>query len=436
MAWDACELFAGVGGFRIGLEKSGWDVKFSSQWEPGKKVQHASDCYVRHFGPEGHSNDDIAAVTAQMLKDHKVMPDHDLLVGGFPCQDYSVATTQAKGLAGKKGVLWWEIHKILQTKGPRYLLLENVDRLLISPSLQRGRDFAIILACLRDLGYAVEWRVINAAEYGFPQKRRRTFIFGARIDTKIGQQMMGSWEPAKLLDENGFFARAFKVEPTLGATGGHTFNLSIQQVSDTFSADNHFRFHNAGVMLPRAEGATVWTYKTVPQPAAKRRLLKDVLEKGAGEEYYVDQKNLWKRAGDRNTWEYVKGSKKEERKTKEGFKYFYTEGGIPFPDALDQPSRTILTGDGNRRPNRISHIIQDPWTKRYRVLMPIEMERLNGFPDKWTEGMPDSRRYFCMGNALVVGLIEKMGKHLRETVESAATGTKFIDQVERERAIA
>ncbi len=434
MHWDVCELFAGVGGFRLGLKESGWTVKFSSQWEPGATKQHASDCYVRHFQADDkankaiHSNDDIAKVTAKLPKEPDAIPDHDLLVGGFPCQDYSVATTKAKGMEGKKGVLWWEIHKILKHKAPRYVLLENVDRLLASPSMQRGRDFAVILACMRDLGYAVEWRVINAAEYGFPQKRRRTFIFGAHESTMVGQQMLGSFAPAKIIDEHGLFARAFPVEPTLGVAVGIPFAMSVQQVSDTFCT----RFGNAGVMLPRG---AIWTLKTVPKVHTKARL-RDVLVKGAPEYLYVDQDKIWKSGEDRNNWEYVKGAKREDRMAKTGFKYFYTEGAIPFPDNLDEPSRTILTGDGNRRPNRTGHIIQDPWTKRYRVLSPVEAERLNGFPDDWTEGMPLSRRYFCMGNALVVGIVERLGKKIRAMIESADGGKQLIRQGEGDKKAA
>lgn len=440
MYWDVVELFAGVGGFRLGLKESGWTVKFSSQWEPGASKQHASDCYVRHFAAEDkankavHSNDDIAKVTALLSKDKDAIPDHDLLVGGFPCQDYSVATTQAKGMEGKKGVLWWEIYKILEHKRPRYVLLENVDRLLNSPSTQRGRDFAIILASMRDFGYAVEWRVINAAEYGFPQKRRRTFIFGAHVETKLGAKMDASWEPAKILDETGIFAQAFPVEPMLGTTGGHPFNDRIQQVSDTFNSDNKFRFGNAGVMLPRGgEGdASFWTTKTVPVPIAKKTL-ESVLIKNAPEELYVDQHLVWKKNGGRNSWEYVKGAKAEERQAKNGFKYHYTEGAIPFPDDLSQPSRTILTGDGNRRPNRITHIIRDPQTDKYRVLSPVEMEKLNGFPPHWTEGMPVSRRYFCMGNALVVGIVKRLGLTLRDMIEGAKKAGKAEETVARKK---
>ena len=160
------ELFAGVGGFRLGLEAAGknnFQVVWSNQWEPSTKSQPASDIYIARFGQRNHSNEDIAAV---IENDFSSIPDHDLLVGGFPCQDYSVARTlnQAAGIVGLKGVLWWSIHDILEKKGgksPHYLMLENVDRLLKSPTKQRGRDFAVMLASLADLGYSVEWRIIQ-----------------------------------------------------------------------------------------------------------------------------------------------------------------------------------------------------------------------------------------------------------------------------------
>ena len=173
------ELFAGVGGFRIGLEgaSDAYETIWNNQWEPSTQRQDASLVYQARFGRKGHSNKDINTVATHDI------PDHDLLVGGFPCQDYSVAATLSKsgGIEGKKGVLWWQIYRILNEKGdkrPQYIFFENVDRLLNSPATQRGRDFAIILSSLADLGYVVEWRVINAAEYGMPQRRRRTYIVG------------------------------------------------------------------------------------------------------------------------------------------------------------------------------------------------------------------------------------------------------------------
>ena len=181
------ELFAGVGGFRVGLERA--DANFfktiwANQWEPSTKIQHAAIVYSERFGKDSISNKDINTVNTIDI------PDHDMMVGGFPCQDYSVATTlnNSKGIEGKKGVLWWSIYRILKEKGdkrPMIVFLENVDRLLISPANQRGRDFAIILECFNELGYIVEWRIINAAEYAMPQRRRRTYILAYKQNSKI-----------------------------------------------------------------------------------------------------------------------------------------------------------------------------------------------------------------------------------------------------------
>jgi DNA (cytosine-5)-methyltransferase 1 len=405
------ELFAGVGGFRLGLERAGWDTVWANQWEPSTKVQYAADCYVSHFPDQTQNpyfNTDISIVTEKLELDAKVIPDHTLLVGGFPCQDYSVATTQAKGMLGKKGVLWWEIEKIVRTKKPQYLLLENVDRLLVSPSKQRGRDMGILLACLRDLSYSVEWRVINAADYGFPQKRRRVFIFASRDDTDISARLKASGLSHKWLQTEGFFASEFNVEQNpIEHDVSDSFDSSLQSISDKFS----FRFNNAGVM----SGNKIYTLKVVP---VKKELstLGSILQSNVDKEFFVSESDITKARG----WQYVKGAKKEERTAKTGHAYHYTEGAIPFPEKIDSPSRTILTGEGNQNPNRSTHLIQDPKNNMYRTLTPVEVERLNGFPDNWTNtSMPKSKRYFCMGNALVVGVVERLGKHLKEVIEKS-----------------
>ena len=111
----------------------------------------------------------------------------------------------------------------------------------------------------------------------------------------------------------------------------------------------------------------------------------------------------------------MKGSKNEIRQTREGYQYNYTEGAIPYPEPLDRPSRTMLTSESSK--NRSTHVIEDPQTGKLRLLTPVESERLDGFPDNWTNtGMPEKFRYFCMGNALVVGLIEMMGKTLLKMI--------------------
>ena len=402
------ELFAGVGGFRLGLERAGWKTVFSNQWEPSTKTQHASSCYVANFKDAGHSNEDIAVVVNRLVNgDKKAIPSTDLVVGGFPCQDYSVAKSlnSSKGLEGKKGVLWWEIYKLVSTNRPKFVFLENVDRLLKSPASQRGRDFAIMLRTLGDLGYAVEWRVVNAAEEGFPQRRIRVFIIGVRKDIYAKTDIS---EPAVFICEKSVLGQAF---PADHKSVIETFTLA----KDPAEITEHFGkglskspFKNAGLCID----GVVTTVEVASRGSNVKRTLGDILQDDSSvpAEYWVEPNRL-------PEWEYLKGAKSIER-SREGFSYFYSEGKMAFPDLLTNPSRTILTGEGGTTPSRFKHIIKVG--ERYRRLTPVELERLNGFPDDWTkldtEGkvLSDARRAFFMGNALVVGLIEKVGRVLAE----------------------
>ena len=385
-----CELFAGVGGFRLGLEKSAtdWNTVWANQWEPGKKVQHAYDCYCSHFGNNtNHVNIDISEV------DKSSIPNHNLLVGGFPCQDYSVARTGAKGINGVKGVLWWQIREILEVKSPKFVLLENVDRLLKSPSSQRGRDFGVMLACFNDLGYSVEWRIINAAEYGFAQRRRRIFIFAYKNTTQYYAQLKNV-SNKEIIDSNGFFAKTFPIEECEAVESKKFAYEDIYDVSDNFKYD----FYNAGVMR-EGEIATVKTIPKYEEPI----ILAQIIESNPDEKYYLGEKL--------DKWETLKGSKKIQRLSKDGHAYTFSEGAIAFPDPIDKPARTMLTSESSV--NRSTHVIQDIKTNRYRLLTPLEAERIQGFEDNWTNtGMPEKFRYFCMGNALVVGVVKRMGKTL------------------------
>lgn len=407
---NVAELFAGVGGFRLGLEgypaaglpSAGWRVTWSSQWEPATRRQHASDCYVARFGSDRHFNDDIARTLDDVEAGGTTTGPVDLLVGGFPCQSYSVARLlkDATGIEGEKGVLWWEIHRFVKLTAPRFLLLENVDRLLRSPAPQRGRDFGVMLRCLADLGYTVEWRVVNAADYGLPQRRRRTFIVAHRDAPWSG-------DPAAQVLRDGVLARALPV--TLHEDSPATHGIAepscvlpddLVHLSDTFAFD----FLNAGVM----HGGRVWTYEVRPAYAGPRQVLGDVLvaEDDVPHDYFIPEQQI-------PQWRYLKGAKREARTVeRSGFQYFYSEGALPFPDPLDRPSRTILTGEGGSSPSRFKHVVETP-SGRLRRLLPVELERLNGFPDGWTDtGMPDPRRAFCMGNALVVGLVHRIAREL------------------------
>ena len=391
-----CELFAGVGGFRLGLEESSkeWNTVWANQWEPGRKTQYAFDCYCSHFGDiDSHVNEDISKI------DKTTIPNHNLLVGGFPCQDYSVARTGAKGMQGKKGVLWWDIRDTIEAKRPPFVLLENVDRLLKSPTSQRGRDMGVMLGCLNDLGYNVEWRVINAADYGFVQRRRRVFIFAYHKETSYYKKLKDK-NPISIMSDSGFFAKTFPVEPIKHYEEIHLDYDDIVTLSDSFQ----FQFKNSGTMLH----GNIYTTETTPIYIPSRTLA-DILEENVNESFYIN--------GSLDKWEYLKGSKRKERESKSGHKYIFSEGAIAFPDPLDKPARTMLTSESSL--NRSTHVIEDPITKRLRLLTPVEAERIQGFKDNWTNtGMPQKFRYFCMGNALVVGLITRMGRQLEEIFDN------------------
>jgi DNA (cytosine-5)-methyltransferase 1 len=389
------ELFAGVGGFRIGLAAAGWKTVFSNQWEPSTKVQHASDVYVARFGEEGHSNEDISTVD-------ELPANVDLLVGGFPCQDYSVAKTlnTSKGLRGKKGVLWWEILRLVEKHQPKYIFLENVDRLLKSPSTQRGRDFAVMLNTLGNEGYEIEWRVVNSAEYGFPQRRIRVFIVAQK-------RKSGKKDPRQIILKTGILARALPVASTKLEMTEIDLSAEAEEISSKFNkGSDKSPFLTSGYFV----NGTAYTLKTQAKEASKKYLLGDVLQDDAEvpDEYWVPSNR-------RKEWEYLKGAKSIEREHKgSGVKYNYAEGKMAYPDLLTNPSRTILTGEGGTTPSRFKHIIKTD--NGWRRLTPIELERLNGFPDDWTKFdanknvISDGKRAFFMGNALVIGLIEKVGK--------------------------
>jgi len=376
------ELFAGVGGFRIGLEgppgssKDGnYAVVWSNQWEPSTKKQHAAEVYVERWGltqsatsplefhgeGEVFINDDIAEIDADEI------PDHDLIVGGFPCQDYSVARTSAKGLEGGKGVLWWQIHRIMSAKKPKYAMLENVDRLLKSPTSQRGRDFAVMLASLAELGYIVEWRVINAADYGMPQRRRRVFILAYASGTAQYEALKDESTIKQWIETDGTMAKAFPVKPlnvlmAIPKQIKQSDKSDLADVSDNFNKGANPKskspFKKSGILV----GNNYYTYDTIPNYNGSRTNLSEVLLTPGKVplEYVLEPDSVMKTKG----WKYLKGAKDEPRKGRDDFTYSYKEGPMIFPDALDKPSRTIITGEGGSTPSRFKHVVKFKPTKK------------------------------------------------------------------------
>jgi DNA (cytosine-5)-methyltransferase 1 len=419
------ELFAGVGGFRLGLEgfnngkssisgykknirsKSKYKIVYSNQWEPSSKIQHASVVYEKRFGIKGHLNIDISSLS---LKDLKTKCD--MLVGGFPCQDYSVANSlrSSKGLLGKKGILWWQIERILSELGknkPKFLILENVDRLIKSPVSKKGRDFAVMIASLNDLGYTVEWRIINAAEYGFPQRRRRVFIVGylenTGIEKKRGRKTNIDW-----LESYGVLGSTFKCTKKIQPSE-FILNGDLETISKKYgSSIGKSIFYNSGI----AKNRNIFTCEVKPIEIKFDMTLGKVLQNAneVPSEFWIDLK-------DKPKWEEVKGAKKKERISKTGHVYTFSEGAMSLIDDLDLPSRTIITSEGGTSPSRVKHLIEQ--NGRLRRLTPIELEKLNMFPENFTNigNISNAKRAFLMGNALVVGVVERIGQSILNMIK-------------------
>lgn len=424
MRKDVIELFAGVGGFRVGLndiygfdehgiaiENRNWNFVWSNQWEPSTKVQHAFECYKKRFNlhesedknnPLYWCNKNISTVPTNII------PNHTLLVGGFPCQDYSVARflSGEKGIEGKKGVLFWDIARILKEKHTPFVLLENVDRLLKSPASQRGRDFGIMLRTFHDLGYNVEWRVINAAEYGCAQKRRRTFIFAWKKN--LNYNSISQYTPFQIMYNEGIFARNFPIEQNQINRNKLNQDVDLRKYKDTVEMTENFKsqFYNTGVMID----GVVNTFESIPiiEPFISLREIRE--EREGLNEYFLTETQ-------REKFEALRDGKRVPRERPNGETYIYSEGKMEFPDPLDSPGRTMLTSEASI--NRSTHVIKDWATDNLRFITPIEAEKLQSFPENWTNtGMPQKRRYFMMGNALVTQIINRLENTLSNIIEN------------------
>lgn len=414
------ELFAGVGGFRIGLENSDknfFKTRWSNQWEPSRKSQDAFEVYNYHF-PE---SENIGYSISDISDEKFASMDADMIVGGFPCQDYSVARSKKneQGIEGKKGVLFWEIIRATRIIKPKYLILENVDRLLKAPSKQRGRDFAIMLTAFNNLGYSVEWRVINAADYGRSQRRRRVFFFVFRNDTKYAKSLDSKYENEDIVFEEhkyddylfqtGLFATQFPIKqaPVKNRQVFYELEDDIVAVSDNFTGT----VWNTGVM----RHGKYYSIETVANfdgnPITLGEILQDETE--VPDKYFLTDKAKLEK------FQYLRGPKKLERTSADGHTYIYSEGGMSPYDDLNLPGRTMLTSEGTV--NRSTHFLFV--NNKYRLLTPIEAERLQDFPDDWTaykkleDGtvieVSDKMRMFFMGNALVTEIVRKIGDFIK-----------------------
>ncbi|HHD7906045.1 TPA: DNA (cytosine-5-)-methyltransferase [Enterococcus faecalis] len=400
------EMFAGVGGFHLGLKNASpnFEIIWANQFEPSRKNQFAFKIYQERFPEIEPSNEDFSKI------DKTCIPDMDLLVGGFPCQDYSVAASGAKGIVGKKGVLWWDIRKTIKVKKPKYIFLENVDRLLSSPgvtTVQPGRDFGIMLRTLSDLGYGVTWKMINASDYGFPQKRRRTFIFAFRKDSIFMKNMKN----INLENEDeirNFLTNMSPLSSTLANKEIHDFEeislmnqLELKDFSDNFRIKRGFR--KTGFMI---DGHVYMAnYQPVMRPKCT---LRTIIKPN------IEDDSLYLSKEQKNKFAELKAGFRKIKISKTGHPYKYGMGAIAYPDSLDEPARTMVTSEHTI--SRMSHVVRDPGNNKKRLISPEEAELINMFPEGWTkiEGITKTNRYFTMGNALVVGLVTEIGEEIEK----------------------
>lgn len=439
-------MFDGVGGFEVGLHAANselFQTTFSNQYEPARKSQDAFEVGLLKFPDVIHLPQDVQRIPSDTF-DQMRKQGVNMIVGGFPCQDYSVARSKKHemGIQGKKGVLFWEIIRAVNHIQPEYLILENVDRLLKSPSNQRGRDFAIMLGAFNQLGYSVEWRVINAAEYGRAQRRRRVFFFVYKNDSDIAQKFDNIFETKISLfnfDEKkyddyifnkGLFARQFPVEPKINKNRHYTQLLSkFHEKDEEYLIDISENFTgtiwNSGIM----RNGTYYTIDTIPI-IEKPITLGDIVNQAKqyhiekyGENNYEEYllKYLITDEEKIKKFEYLRGSKKIERTTPDGHTWIYSEGGMSPYDNLNLPARTMLTSEGSI--NRSTHLLKTE--QGYRLLTPIEAELLQDFPEEWTryklvdgevKEVSDKMRYFFMGNALVTGIVKRIGIELEKLI--------------------
>jgi DNA (cytosine-5)-methyltransferase 1 len=308
-------LFTGIGGFELGIQQAhpDWECVGYSEIDP-----HALSVYQQHF-PNHHNYGDITAI------DPDALPEFDLLCGGFPCQAFSIAGRR-RGFNDTRGTLFFEIERILRRKKCRYLLLENVKGLL---SHDGGRTFHTIISTLDELGYDLQWQVLNSKDFGVPQNRERVFIVG---------HLRGESRP-----------EVFPLE------GVHTQDIGLLENTAT-QLHSSRRFGNS------ISNHHFFTLRaTEPNGVIVRRVPLKFLTR--------NQKKI--------------------------------EGDYSFTvDSM----------------NSGGVIISDERMVAVRKLTPLECERLQGFPDGWTEGISQTQRYKCLGNGVTVNVVRAIISRFNSTL--------------------
>jgi len=354
------DLFAGIGGFRIAVNKAGYETVWTNDID-----KMACDVYEDNFGKGSVICDDINNIPI------KSIPKHDLLTAGFPCQPFSAAGKKMGTKDKTRGTLFEKIIEVLEFHQPKYFLLENVRRLL---SMDDGIHFKIILEALASLNYFIEWRLINPLQFGIPQNRDRVFIYGIKnpVVTNSHQTLE---KYSVLLDETDLENLKF-------------FNYQLEDEMKLISNSDK-KFGNWGI----AYSNKFFTQMLEPLPnQLKPKLLKDLLEDNPSPEFDFTGDTLNRLNGSEKIHGYINGVEvlyNQKGGARMGYTVFGVNGVAP-----------TLTASTSR------HYERYKIEKRFRRLTNIEYARLMGFPDNWCNVTTSYNQYFLYGNAVVPQCVE------------------------------
>ena len=370
-------LFTGVGGFDLAFERAGMKCKWQCEIDAA-----ASSVLARHW-PGIPNIGDVKNVTKDTAE------PVDLICGGFPCQDLSVAGRRA-GLAGERSGLWFEFARVIYELEPRWVVIENVPGLLSS---DKGRDFAIIIRWLAERGYGVAWRVLDSQYFGVAQRRKRVFIVASFGNGRAGQVLFeregGCWNTAPSREAGqgvaGYSPRGFgeyrETNGTLRGNGGDLGGGSEILIAKTITA----------------KGGTGRN-----DPSSETFVAYNIQQNDGGDHKRKDRPNGGMYVSETDTALTVGSSDQ----TLMAWHNKQSAGEIRVQDNISPTiSKTWGTGGNNTL------------TVGVRRLTPTECERLQGFPDEWTAGQSDSARYRQMGNAVTVNVLEWIGKRIMEAMK-------------------
>lgn len=374
-------LFSGIGGIDLGLERAGMECAWQVEID-----EYARRVLEKHW-PEVERYGDVKEVGKYNLE------PVDLICGGFPCQDVSVAGKRS-GLAGKRSGLWHEFHRILEEMRPEWCVIENVPGLLSS---NKGRDFATIIRALAELRYGVAWRILDAQYFGVAQRRRRVFIVGHTGDGRAAEVLFeqqgssGNTAPSReegesvtALTQNGVGASGADDNQ---AQGGHLIAAPVKASSPSRRNGGSWPIAEEFVISPPLMGEG-----------------HDASEDGRGRKSLV--------------FDTTQVTSPENRSN--------PQPGGPCHSLAAGARAPAVAFDANagftdrQYPVRSGDYAQLKAATREAVagnfgvrrLTPTECERLQGFPDGWTEGLSDSARYRALGNAVCVPVAEWIARRM------------------------